>query len=192
VADARPTQLPAEFEQAVGSLVGVDLRPEVQVEEIRAPQRLAPWAHALGLDIVHGGALAASGRLVVLYDPDGHDAWHGRFRLVGYASVELEAELASDPLLPEVAWSWLVDALRQRSARHTAAGGTVTQTTSTRFGEPPGDPAGGASSELELRVSWSPLGPDLGGHLQAWADLLCTAAGLPPPGITALPGPDPR
>jgi Protein of unknown function (DUF3000) len=188
VADARPTLVPAEFEQAVRSLVAADLRPEVRVEEIRAPQRLAPWAHALGLEIVHNRAVVATGRLILLHDPDGHEAWQGRFRLVGYASVDLEAELAADPLLPEVAWSWLADALEQHSAQHTAAGGTVTQTTSTRFGDPAGDPADRSSSELELRVSWTPRGPDLAGHLRAWSDLLCAAAGLPPPGVTALPG----
>ena len=32
--------------------------------------------------------------------------------------------------------------------------------------------------------------PDLGAHLEAWADLLCTVAGLPPlpEGVVALPG----
>lgn len=192
MADARPTLVPAEFEQAVRSLTAADLRPEVRVEELRPPQRLAPWAHALGLEVVHIRAIVATGRLVLLYDPAGHETWQGRFRLIGYASVELEADLAADPLLPEVAWSWLSDALDQRAAGYTAAAGTVTRTTSTRFGEPAGDPADRSSSELELRVSWTPLGADLAGHLPAWSDLLCAAAGLPPPGVIALPGrPDP-
>jgi Protein of unknown function (DUF3000) len=188
VADVRPTAVPVEFEQAVRSLTAASLRPEVRVEQMRAPQRLAPWAHALGLDVVHNRLVVATGRLVLLHDPEGYETWQGTFRLVGYASVELEPDLAGDPLLPEVGWSWLVDALDQHAARYTSAGGTVTQTTSTRFGEPAGDPADRSTSELELRVSWTPLDPDLACHLQAWSDLLCAAAGLPPPGVTALPG----
>jgi hypothetical protein len=189
VADVRPTVVPVEFEQAVRSLAAAGLRPEVRIEDMRPPQRLAPWAHALGLEVVHNRAVVATGRLVLLHDPEGSQAWQGTFRLVGYASVELEPDLAGDPMLPEVTWSWLVEALDQRAARYTGAGGTVTQTTSTRFGEPAGDPADRSSSELELRVSWTPLDlPDLAGHLRAWSDLLCAAAGLPPPGVTVLPG----
>jgi hypothetical protein len=188
VADVRAAVAPAEFNQAVRSFAMVSLRPEVHVEEMRPPQRLAPWAHALGLEVMHNRVVVATGRLVLLHDPGRYEAWQGAFRLVGYASVDLEPELAADPLLADVGWSWLVDALDQRAARYTAAGGTVTQTTSTRFGEPAGDPAGRSSSELELRVSWTPLGVNLAGHLQAWSDLLCAAAGLPPPGVTALPG----
>jgi hypothetical protein len=193
VADTRPAVAPAEFQQAVRSLARADLRAEVHVEEMRAPQRLAPWTHALGLEVVHNRLEVATGRLVLLHDPEGYEAWQGTYRLVGYASVDLEQDLAADPLLPEVTWSWLIDSLQQRSARYAAAGGTVTQTTSTRFGEPATaaqvEPVDRCQSGLELRVSWTPLDPpDLGDHLHAWAELLCTAAGLPPPGVTVLPG----
>ena len=43
---------------------------------------------------------------------------------------------------------------------------------------------------MEVRASWTPLGNDLGAHLLAWSDLLCTIAGLPPlpEGVIALPG----
>ena len=48
--------------------------------------------------------------------------------------------------------------------------------------------------ELEMRASWTPVpaggagAADLGDHLAAWAQLLCTAAGLPPlpDGVTPL------
>jgi hypothetical protein len=42
---------------------------------------------------------------------------------------------------------------------------------------------------MEIRASWTPTGPDLGIHLQAWTELLCTIAGLPPlpEGVVALP-----
>src|SRR5207249_190111 len=127
------------------------------------------------------GSEAATGRLVLLYDPDGAEAWDGVLRLVAFASAELEPEIAADPLLPEVGWSWLTGALAERGAKHVAAGGTVTQTTSTRFGDLHGPRT---SVTFELRGSWTAQTPQIGPHLLAFADLLCTAAGLPPEGVT--------
>lgn len=45
-----------------------------------------------------------------------------------------------------------------------------------------------AAIQVELRASWTPLGP-VGAQLGAWADVLCRLAGLPPlpSGVTALP-----
>jgi hypothetical protein len=127
----------------------------------------------------------ATGRLILLHDPDGHDAWEGTLRLVTYVTADLESDLASDPLLPAVAWTWLTDALDAHHAAHLAIGGTVTQTTSTKFGALAGPAAG---SDLEIRASWTPLdGDDLAAHLLGWCTLLSSTAGLPPPGVTALP-----
>jgi hypothetical protein len=191
VADVRPAAVPAEFAAAVRSFGTAGLRAAVRTEPLRAPHRLAPWAHALGLEVIEGQLVVATGRLVLLHDPAGHEGWQGSYRLVGYANVDLEPDLAADPLLAEVGWSWLVDALAASGARHTAAGGTVTQTVSTRFGElasgaEPPDSDERRTCELELRASWTPLDPDLGPHLQAWSELMCVAAGLPPDGVTAL------
>jgi hypothetical protein len=99
--------------------------------------------------------------------------------------------MAADPALAEAGWSWLTDSLRDRSARHTAAGGTVTRTVSVRFGQI-SDPQ--EASEVEVRASWTPQADedglvDLTRHLGAWCDLLCATAGLPPPGVLALPIP---
>ena len=176
---------PAEFAAAVRSLTMTRTRSEVRVEEVRPPQKLAPWTHALALTVVVGDDEPATGRLVLLHDPAGYEAWEGTLRLVGYLSAELDAEMAGDPLLPEVGWSWLLDALEAAGADHLAAGGTVTQTSSTRFGDLAGPRR---TSDLELRASWTPVGQDVSAHLCAFADLLCTAAGLPPAGVTALPG----
>ena len=41
-----------------------------------------------------------TGRLVLLHDPAGHEAWQGTFRVVTYVRAELEPEMAADPLLP--------------------------------------------------------------------------------------------
>ena len=135
--------------------------------------------HGLGAD----GTELATGRLVLLHDPDGAEAWDGVLRLVAFASAELEQEMAGDPMLPAVGWSWLTDALDERHAAYRAAGGTVTQTTSTRFGDLAGPET---TVALELRASWTADEPDMSTHLHAFVDLLCTAAGLPPEGVAVL------
>ncbi len=176
---------PQIFRAAVQGLTDAAVRAEVRVEPLRPPQRLAPYSYAVGADVVDpDGIELATGRLVLLHDPDGQEAWDGVLRLVAYASAEVDEEMLVDPLLPTVAWSWLIGALQDRSARFRAAGGTVTQTTSTRFGDIVGPRT---SVAIEVRASWTADTADLGPHLHAFVDLLCTAAGLPPEGVTVLP-----
>jgi hypothetical protein len=176
---------PEPFALAVASLQATPVRAEIQLETIRPPQRLAPWSHAISADVLTAeGDELATGRLILLYDPDGAEAWDGELRLVAFASAELEADIANDPSLPEVGWSWLVGALAERRAEHVAAGGTVTQTTSTRFGDLSGP---NTTVSIELRGSWTACSTDLSAHLLAFLDLLSTAAGLPPEGVSVLP-----
>jgi len=182
-ADAVPSSAPEPFRTAISTLLATAVRPEARVERIRPPQRLAPWTFAVAVDILAVENDSATGRLVVLYDPDGSEAWDGEIRLVGYAQADLAADMAGDPLLPAVGWSWLTEALEQRGAEHTAVGGTVTQTTSTRFGDVHGPTS---TTQLELRGSWTATSPDLSRHLLAFVDLLCVAAGLPPEGVAVL------
>ena len=40
--------------------------------------------------------------------------WNGDLRLVTLLTAELESDLAGDPLLPAVAWTWLADALSMK------------------------------------------------------------------------------
>lgn len=174
---------PETFVRAVASLRAVTPRPEIALEDLDAPRRLAPFAHAIAGTVCRAGEEVATGRLILLHDPTGQDAWEGTLRLVTYVTAELEPELAADPLLPAVGWSWLTDALAAYEAEHTAIGGTVTQTTSTRFGELAGPPS---AADLEIRASWTPLTEDVSAHLEAWCALLASTAGLPPPGVTAL------
>jgi hypothetical protein len=175
---------PELFRAAVLSLTSTRVRAEVHVEPLRPPQRLAPWTYAISADVHDAaGEELATGRLVLLHDPDGVEAWDGVLRLVAFASAELDPQMGFDPMLPAVGWSWLTEALEERSAAFRAAGGTVTQTTSTRFG----DLAGPSTTvELELRASWTADDAELGPHLTAFVDLLCLAAGLPPEGVTIL------
>ncbi len=176
---------PHLFRAAVQNLIDAPVRREVRVEALRAPQRLAPYSYAISADVLDSdGAELATGRLVLLHDPDGQDAWDGVLRLIAYASADLDEQMVVDPLLPTVGWSWLTSALDERQARYRAAGGTVTQTTSTRFGDIVGPPT---TVALELRASWTADTAELGPHLRAFVDMLCTAAGLPPEGVTVLP-----
>ena len=175
---------PDVFRRAVASLTSTSVRSEVRVEPLRPPLRLAPYSYAIAADVRgEDGDELATGRLVVLHDPDGVEAWDGVLRLVAFASAELDPQMGVDPMLPAVGWSWLTGALADRRAAYRAAGGTVTQTTSTRFG----DLAGPRTTiELEMRVSWTADDANMSPHLYAFVDLLCAAAGLPPEGVTVL------
>lgn len=174
---------PEVFRGAVAALNAVQPRPEVEYGPIPAPARLASWTYAWGLELPANGSASATGRLVLLHEPDGQEAWHGTMRLVGFVRADLDIEFAGDPLLPAVGWSWLTDALHCRDAEHTALGGTVTQTSSARFGDIAGPER---ADEVELRASWTPLGDNLGAHGEAFCDLIAAVAGLPPVGVVAL------
>ncbi len=179
--------MPQEYTAALTSLAGHRARPEVAITQSTAPTRLAPHAVAFMGDVVGepGGPALANGRFIVLYDPAGQPAWRGRFRVVTLARATVESDLAFDELLAEVAWTWLDDALDGAGARTTARGGTVTRVLSQSFGALADRPD---EDEIEVRASWTPLDTELGRHLAAWADLLCSIAGLPPlpGGVTPL------
>nr|WP_328878569.1 DUF3000 domain-containing protein [Streptomyces sp. NBC_00299] len=175
---------PPAFRAAVDALRSSRLRPQIEVEQTKAPQRLAPYAYALEATVVDGDHDLADGRLVLLHDPAGHDAWRGTFRLVTLVRAELEPEMAVDPLLPDVCWSWLTGALQARGLSYGEPSGTVTRAGSHYFGGLSERPA---SSQIEIRASWTPregLGgvPDTAAHLTSWCDLLAQVAGLPPAG----------
>ena len=169
----------------------VTVRSEIELGPIRPPQRLAPYSYALGAEVKHPDLEIvpersegdAFGRLILLYDPDGAEAWDGTIRLVTYIQADLDPSEAVDPLLPEVAWSWLVDALQSRMEHVTALGGTVTATTSVRYGDISGPPR---AHQLELRASWTATTPEVGAHVEAFCEVLEHAAGLPPAGVTDL------
>ena len=74
---------PPEFRAAVESMRAARLRPEVLCEEMPAPQRIAPHAFALSGDVTVDDTDIGTGRIILLHDPDGNDAWDGTFRCVG-------------------------------------------------------------------------------------------------------------
>jgi len=168
------------------------LRPEVFCEEMPAPQRIAPYAAALTADVTVDGTDLGTGRIILLHDPAGNDAWDGTYRCVAYARAEIELDLVTDPMLAAVGWSWLTEALDAHGAAYTAASGTVTRVATESFG---GMADEGGTAQLELRASWTPvqvegpMGVDVAPHVEAWGELLCTAVGLEPvpEGVTAIP-----
>jgi hypothetical protein len=210
----------AVFDAAVADLhAGRDaertLRPQVSFEDVPAPRKLAPYAAAIAATVRAAGSEeqpdVAWGRLVLLYDPDGQPGWAGQFRVIAYIRADVEPEIAADPLLGTVGWSWLTEALEARAAGYAAPSGTVTRVVTEGFGGKQDEPP---ATGLELRASWSPAPqpaasagssagssvggparslsqPALAGHVAAWCDALCAAAGLPPAaaGVSALPRP---
>jgi hypothetical protein len=183
---------PSAFEAVAARLRRASPRDEVTLEEVPAPTRLAPFAVAFSGEVLRGDEELASGRLILLHDPAGQESWGGDTRLVTVVRAPVEPEMATDPLLGEVAWTWLAEAPTGRGVPSHSAGGAVTRTASARYGDLAGDPE---TADVELRASWSPgavgartgLDEDLVAHLGAWCDLLCAVGGLPPPGVSALP-----
>jgi hypothetical protein len=189
VANSEPATTPDAFRRAAQDLAAASWRPELLVEEIPAPQRIAPFSAAVTADVLVNGDEVGSGRLVLLHDPAGNAAWQGTFRCVTFARADVDPEMVTDPLLATVGWSWLVDALAAHHADYLAPSGTLTSVSSESFGgmseEPP-------RAEVEVRASWTPQlidGVGLTAHLSAWAELLCTTAGLPPlpAGVVLMP-----
>jgi len=166
------------------------LRPEVLCEPMPAPQRIAPYAAALSADVTVDGNDVSTGRIILLHDPSGNDSWDGTFRCVAYARAEIDLEMITDPALADVGWSWLTEALAAHGASYGAASGTVTRVATDSFGTMSDD---SGSAQIEIRASWTPElvddHLDITAHVEAWGELLCTAAGLPPvpEGVTAMP-----
>jgi DUF3000 family protein len=163
------------------------LRAEFSFEDVPAPRKLAPFAAATSATVARDGADIAFGRLVLLYDPAGHDGWPGCYRLISYVRAEVDEEIAADPMLCQVGWDWLIEALDARTPGYATPSGTVTRVTTEGFGGKASEPP---VYGFEQRASWSPVAPDAGpddpaaldlaAHLMAWCDSLAAAAGLPP------------
>lgn len=155
------------------------------VQEMPAPATLAPFTAAVSAQTVALDGLAplGSGKLVVLYDPAGQEAWDGVLRLVAMVSAKLDDELGSDPLLGEVAWSWLTGALGGGEHPPINLAGTVTRVLSETFG---GLHLSGGSTRIELRASWTPTSFDISDDMAAWLDVIREAAGIDPDGVVSI------
>jgi hypothetical protein len=174
------------WQVALDSLQSPTLRPEFSLEEVPAPQRLAPHSIALAVEAVDADdEELAVGRFIVLHDPEGQDTWDGEFRVVSFVRAPIESDVVTDDLFDEVAWSWLTDALTDAGAQFHNTSGTVTRTVSRSFA---GLEDRSTETDLEIRASWSPDTEDLSLHLKAWLALVEKSSGLTPlpEGVTAL------
>jgi DUF3000 family protein len=205
----------AVFDDAVTAFrSGLDqVSDDVTIEDVPPPKRLAPHATAIAATAHRDGDEVATGRLVLLFDPAGNEGWCGTFRLVAFVHADIEPEVAADPLLGEVGWTWLIEALDMYTPGYVAESGTVTREITEGFGSKEEELP---LTSFELRASWSPAGGpdlggpdlnraspdpaspdpaspdladlDLGGHVLGWYACLRAAAGLEPPGTRSLPG----
>ena len=153
---------------------------DITIVETPAPKRLAPHGIALTADLdddlnPDADESLASGRLVLLHDPSGPEEWQGVTRAVLFLRATVEPEVADDPMLPDVAWSWLEESLERHGADPREISGTVTRTSSQTYGGISDTEAPGA---VEIRASWTPDGALLA-QVRAWIDLLRVTAGQP-------------
>ena len=163
------------FEQLVAPILALKPRGEILLEAVPAPQKLAPHALAMTADVLED---AATGRFVLLHDPAGQEGWGGNWRCVTFARAAIDLEMASDPLLPEIGWTWLIESLKKNGCEFLAPSGTVTRVASSSFGALEDREE---DSEMEVRASWtSTSGEDLVNHVNAWLELLAMTAGLEP------------
>jgi hypothetical protein len=173
----------ALFDAVRSAASSVPVRTEIVLTPAPGPAKLAPFAMALTATVEVAQEEIADGRIVILHDPAGQAAWEGRWRIVLFASADLESGLDDDPVLIEMGWRWLEEALAEHELAVAAFGGTVTRTTSRAFGELQ-DRA--PSGELEIRASLTPIlrpGQEpqvVAAHVSAWLDLLALITALEP------------
>lgn len=152
------------------------MRPDLTLEEVPPPKKIAPYAAALRAFTVEqvDDYPIATGRFVILFDPAGQAGWNGEFRIIIHVRSQMDPELGTDPLLGEVVWSWTHDALDEAGANARDMNGTVTRELSETFG---GLRLARSETEIEMRASWSPATSDLAPHLEAWQSLIARCAG---------------
>ncbi|CAB4749238.1 unannotated protein [freshwater metagenome] len=171
------------FEEITTSIRAIKPRSEILLEEVPAPQKLAPYAFAMTADVLED---AATGRFVLLHDPDGQEGWSGKYRCVTFVRAAIDNEMAADPMLCNIGWTWLMESLKANGCDYTAPSGTVTKVASASFGTLENLDE---DSELEVRASWTPTsGKNIADHIRAWVELLEMSAGLAPipDGVTQL------
>ena len=173
------------FDNLIAHIKEFTPRPEIDLEEVPAPQKLATYSFAFNAYVSNGlldqaENQIANGRFVILHEPGGQDSWEGEFRCVSFMRAAVDAEMQEDPLLPEVGWNWLLDSLKDAGAEIAAPSGTVTRVSSASFGKLS---SRHVESDIEIRASWSPLlrvVEDLDANVAAWCNFMSEVAGLPP------------
>src|SRR5690606_38066088 len=118
------TEVPAPFARALGSLRDAARSLRVEVTEVPAP-RAARFSVALEGTLPDPDDDAhelGDGTFVVLFDPPTVEGAEGAFRVVVLVRAELDAEMSVDPMLSEVAWTWLTESLARFGGPFDALG----------------------------------------------------------------------
>lgn len=169
----------AEFRLAANSFSHANIRSEVILDQIDAPQNLSRHALAFSCDVRSGDSdpslFRGTGRFILLWDDAPQESWTNNYRIILYAKAPLETDIAFDDDSAEIAWAWLMTSLEQHGATVEVAGGTTTRVLSVGHGTLSNQ---NHHAELELRASWCPTSLDFAAHLEAWIDLICMMSGL--------------
>ena len=168
----------ADFKLAALALRNAEVRPEVKIVQIDAPQNLARHALAFSCDVDAESTSAkidlGTGRFVLLWDDLPQENWSSNFRVICFAKSPLETDIGFNDESSDLAWAWIVTALGNRGANYDAEAGTTTRVISVGHGS---IAAQKPHAELELRASCCPQGDNFAAHLSAWQDLICMMSG---------------
>ncbi|WP_143237573.1 DUF3000 family protein [Boudabousia liubingyangii] len=168
---------PADFLSALRSLREARMSSDFSYEEVPAPRNIAPFSAALSLQTRENSDHPTHGRFLVFYNPEWVEEWQGNFRIVMMISAVTDDEIAADPVIKQVAWDWLHEALDGSGAGASNLSGTVTIESSQSFGAlRPQAPV----SNIDMRASWTPASTDLAPHLEAWGILATFCEGDEP------------
>ena len=185
---------PPAFTAAVEQVGRAVLRPEVVVDTMPAPQRIAPFAHAVSGDVITPGtARPGPATATTRSAPGGSSCCTTRPATTPGAA----RSAASRSPAPTSSPRWPPT----RPCPPSAGAGSPTPSTPTAASTSP-RAAASPSCTPKDSARWPPTAPtprsrsappgrrrrDMGAHISAWSDLLCAIAGLPPlaPGVIPL------
>ena len=101
-----PNSPSSDFAEVIRQIRALKTRNEIEIDEIPAPQKLAPFSLALSAQVSDE---KATGRFVLLRDPAGQEGWSGNYRCVTFVRADIETDMVSDPLLGDLGWAWLME-----------------------------------------------------------------------------------
>ena len=127
--------VPATFRTALASIASAHTRADVRLSEVPAPPRIAAYAAAINATVLPE-ELDTTGRLVLLHEPGGNDAWNGDLRIIALVKARVETEIGSDDLWADAAWSFLYGRDTKYARRGHAAAGTLRRAQPHRAREP--------------------------------------------------------
>lgn len=90
---------PVVFDELRSRILGYSWSDKLEVHEIPAPTRISPFSVAIEGSVAIREDELGSGRLILLHDPSGSEAWQGTSRFVAMIRADVDPSMASDPLV---------------------------------------------------------------------------------------------